>query len=134
MIAQRNAPDDPREWLRRARSSLAKAREGHAIPEVSLDDLCFDAQQAAEKALKGLLIHLRHPFPHVHDLADLMARLQEAGVDLPEDIKDAAGLTEYAVASRYPGMMEPVTWTEYEQAVSLAVRVVSWCQRLIEER
>ncbi len=132
MTAHRNAPDDPREWLRRARSSLAKAREGHAIPEVSLEDLCFDAQQAAEKALKGLLIHLSCAFPYVHDLADLMARLQSAGVHVPEEIKDAAGLTEYAVASRYPGMMEPVTWTEYEQAVSLASTVVCWCQSLID--
>jgi HEPN domain-containing protein len=134
MSVQRNAPDDPQEWLRRARSSLAKAREGHVIPEVSLEDLCFDAQQAAEKALKGLLIHLCCAFPYVHDLAELIARLDSAGVDVPEDVKDAVGLTEFAVASRYPGMMEPVTWTEYQQAVALASGVVSWCQRLIEER
>ena len=97
-----------------------------------MEELWFDAQQAAEKALKGLLIHLRHPFPHVHDLADLMARLQEAGINLPEDIKDAAGLTEYAVARRYPGAMEPVTHQEYKQAVSLATQVVCWSQSLVE--
>lgn len=61
-----------------------------------------------------------------------MARLQEAGINLPEDIKDAAGLTEYTVASRYPGAMEPVTHQEYKQAVSLAARVVRWSQSLVE--
>ena len=44
--AERFPPDDPREWLNRARSNLARA---HArVPDAYLEDLCFDAQQAAE--------------------------------------------------------------------------------------
>ena len=46
--------DDPREWLNRARSNLARARQ--RIPGTYLEDACFDAQQAAEKAVKGLLL------------------------------------------------------------------------------
>jgi HEPN domain-containing protein len=46
--------EDAREWINRARSDLALAR---AKPEgVYLEDLCFHAQQAAEKAIKALLI------------------------------------------------------------------------------
>ena len=63
MVPGRLPPDDPREWLNRARSSLAKAREGAAFPEIYLEDLCFDAQQAAEKAIKALLLHLGVGFP-----------------------------------------------------------------------
>ncbi|WP_341482902.1 HEPN domain-containing protein [Salinibacter ruber] len=37
-----------------------------------MEDLCFDVQQAAEKALKGLLLHLEVSFPYTHDLADLI--------------------------------------------------------------
>jgi hypothetical protein len=55
MSARRFPPDDPREWLNRARSSLAKAAAAD-IPEVYREDLCFDAQQAAEKALKAVLL------------------------------------------------------------------------------
>ncbi len=69
MPVERFSPDDPREWLNRARSNLARARSGATIPEVYLEDLCFDAQQAAEKALKAVLIHLDVSFPYVHDLA-----------------------------------------------------------------
>lgn len=54
MPAERFPPDDPREWLNRARSSIAHARL--RSDEVYLEDLCFDAQQAAEKAIKALLI------------------------------------------------------------------------------
>ena len=54
MPPERFPPDDPREWLTRARRNLAQAR-AH-ISEVYLEDLCFDAQQAAEKAIKALLL------------------------------------------------------------------------------
>jgi HEPN domain-containing protein len=53
MPPERFSPDDPREWLNRARH-LARAQA--KITGVYLEDLCFDAQQAAEKAIKALLI------------------------------------------------------------------------------
>ena len=68
MPSERFPPDDPREWLNRARSNLAKARS-IGPPEAYLEDLCFDAQQAAGKAIKALLIQLGVRFPHIHDLA-----------------------------------------------------------------
>lgn len=43
MPAERFPPDDPREWLNRARSNLAKAKSASEAPEVYLEDLCFDA-------------------------------------------------------------------------------------------
>ena len=44
---ERFQPDDPREWLNRARSNLALAKS--RAPGAYLEDLCFEAQQAAEK-------------------------------------------------------------------------------------
>jgi HEPN domain-containing protein len=58
MNNNRLPPDDPREWINRARSNLVQARRGIKLPEVYLEDLCFQAQQAAEKAIKGILIFL----------------------------------------------------------------------------
>jgi HEPN domain-containing protein len=46
---ERFAPDDPREWLNRAMSNLTLAKI--KIPGTYLEDLCFEAQQAAEKAI-----------------------------------------------------------------------------------
>jgi len=54
MGRKRFPPDDPREWLNRARGNLARAKS--QIPEAFLEDLCFDAQQAAEKAIKAIFI------------------------------------------------------------------------------
>lgn len=60
-MRERLPPTDPREWLNRARSNLAQARV-HS-PDVYLEDLCFNAQQAAEKAIKALLIAYGIRFP-----------------------------------------------------------------------
>jgi HEPN domain-containing protein len=65
MGRKRHPPTDPREWLNRARSNLAGA--GHRAPDRYLEDLCFDAQQAAEKAIKAVFIHRGLRFPYVHE-------------------------------------------------------------------
>lgn len=99
-------------------------RAQHTLPDVYLEDLCFDAQQAAEKAFKALLIRLDVTFPYTHDLADLLTSVEEQGVSVPDSVKDAAILTDYAVIARYPGVGEPVTEEEHERAVRIAERVV----------
>lgn len=121
---ERFAPDHPREWLNRAKSSLALALS-HA-PEVYLEDLCFQAQQAAEKAIKAILIDREIEFPHVHDLSRLMSILEQSGEVIPEEVRQAGDLTDYATTTRYPGVAEPVTEEEYTAAVGTARAVVGW--------
>ncbi len=58
MPPEQRSPDDPREWLRRARSNMARAQADIRLSDVYLEDLCFDAQQAAEKSIKAVLIGL----------------------------------------------------------------------------
>ena len=70
MARKRFPPDDPREWLNRARSNLVLAQETN--PDVYLEDNCFDAQQAAEKAIKAVFIHRGENFPYIHNLEDLL--------------------------------------------------------------
>ena len=105
--SKRHLPDDPREWLNRARSNLIRAKS--RIEGVYLEDLCFDAQQAAEKAVKALLIHLGIEYPYVHDLVELLTLAEQAGRGVPESVKQASRLTRYAIVTRYPGALEPVT-------------------------
>ena len=113
---------------------MAKARYAPEVSEIYLEDLCFDAQQAAEKAIKALLIHLNTPFPYVHDLALLLSVVERRGQEVPRAIRQAARLTRYAVVTRYPGMSEPVTQEEYEAAVSTAAEVVGWVDEIIHQQ
>ena len=124
--SKRRDPDDPRAWLDRARSNLIRAQQ--RAPNVYLEDLCFDAQQAAEKALKALCIERSLEFPYVHDLTRLVTLLQEEGQPVPDEVKEAGRLTRYAVFTRYPGVGDPVTEDDHERAVAIAERVVEWVE------
>lgn len=126
---ERFPPDDPREWMNRARSNLLSAK--NRIPGVYLEDLCFDAQQAAEKAIKAVMIRRSIDFPYVHDLTRLLSLLEEAGETIPEAIRKAEALTPYAWITRYPGADRPVSEQEYAEAIEIAEAVVRWAEERV---
>ena len=124
---ERFPPDDPREWMNRARSNLVLAK--NRILGAYLEDLCFDAQQAAEKAIKAVMIAREIDFPYVHDLGSLLSSLEVTGESVPEAIRAAVSLTTYATATRYPNAGAPVTEQEYREAIAIAEAVVRWAEQ-----
>src|SRR5262245_19788980 len=130
MPPKRRPADDPLEWLNRPRSNLARAKADIRLPDIYLEDLCFDAQQAAEKAIKAVLLHVRVPFPYIHDLAELLDHLHKSGTSIPKSVRDAGRLTRFAVVSRYPGLAEPVAREDYKRAVRIADVVLRWADKL----
>ena len=122
---------DAREWIRRARSDLALARAERK--GVYLEDLCFHAQQAAEKAIKALLIRRGIQFPYIHDLAKLLSLLEKAAGNLPDSIRQAERLTRFAVETRYPGTGAPVSDKKYREAVRLAGEVLRWAEQQLKD-
>lgn len=123
---------DPGVWLARAKSNLARARVGRTSPEVVWDDPCFDAQQAAEKALKALLIALGIPFPKTHDLARLL-ELIRPHLPVPPGLEDLVRLNPFAVAGRYPGDLPEATEEDWEEALLLAEQAVAWAERVLTQ-
>ncbi len=129
MARKRYPPTDPREWLNRARSNLALAKSNTigALPE----DLCFEAQQAAEKAIKAVFIHHAVAFPYVHDLVKLLGLLERNGVKIPKYVRQSGELSPFAVEARYPGLASPVTKRQHRRAVSIAEAVMRWAERQV---
>ena len=124
------APGCPASWLQYARSDLALAAI-EPPPGVLLDALCHHAQQAAEKALKAVLVARTVSFPPTHNLKVLLERLPN-DLAAPDQVKQAASLTIYAVASRYPDALGPVTdRSEWQEALSLAKAVVEWAEEVV---
>jgi HEPN domain-containing protein len=119
---------DPQEWMRRVRSNLARARDASGVPHVLYEDLCFDAQQAAEKAIKAVLVKAGKPYPKTHVIERLLALAEEAGAEVGPEIREAAILSDYATIARYPGPGEHVTAEEHSRAVELAEKVVRWAE------
>jgi HEPN domain-containing protein len=128
-VPERYAPEDPREWLNRAKSNLLLARTQKV--GIYLEDLCFNTQQAVEKAIKALLIQRAIPFPYVHDIAQLLTLLEQAGLEIPPSVKPAERLTRFAVFTRYPGIASPIRPEEFTEAVSIAAEVIQWVEGLL---
>jgi len=73
------------------------------IPEVADETLDFHAQQAVEKLLKAVLIQRGVPYDRTHNIAYLLTRLEEAGVEAPSGIsqEELIALSPWAVQFRY---------------------------------
>lgn len=124
-MPRKTQPGSASDWLSRAQGDLAIASA--PLPAGAfLEDLCFHAQQAAEKALKAVSIHNDLSFRYTHDLDELTTGLKQSGVNIPPTVEEATVLTTFAWEARYPGTGEPVTRDEYTEAVVMARSVVEW--------
>ena len=60
---QPRAPGSPEEWLDFAKSGLQMAEVGKRQLSIRRELVCFHAQHAAEKAIKGVLLSWTIDFP-----------------------------------------------------------------------
>nr|AGS52830.1 hypothetical protein [uncultured bacterium contig00009] len=123
--------EDYKVWLARAKSNLALSKN-KTYDDVFYEDLCFQAQQAVEKALKALLIYLGKEPEKTHNIVTLIKSLPQH-INVPEKVADAAVLNDYAVQTRYPGDYAPVEPTEHENAIKIASDCIKWVVHTIEE-
>ena len=69
--------DEVRRWLRYAEEDFSAARRMNEQGSFAPRQSCFQAQQAAEKAIKAVLVFLQTEFPFTHDLDRLRALLPD---------------------------------------------------------
>ena len=120
-------PDDPEvvAWLAKAEGDLWMARFA-AGPSASLwDQACYHAQQAAEKALKALLVAASLPVPRTHALPHLLGLLLPVAPELVSLADDAAVLSAFATAPRYPSFLAPETEALARDALQRAEALVA---------
>ena len=77
-----------------------------------------------------MCIHYGIDFPYVHDLAEILTLIEEE-TSVPPGVREAARLTRFAVFTRYPGLADPVTDAEHQEAVAIAERVVKWAEEQV---
>jgi HEPN domain-containing protein len=126
-------PTSPSDWLLNACSDLKFALLGMGETGILPHHICFHAQQAAEKALKAILIYYKVDFPPVHDIQQLLRTLEKAGVNISLDLHGAEMLTPYAVESRYPGYWGEIGKEEVCEAIQTAQLVVKWAENVISK-
>ncbi|XDD53092.1 HEPN domain-containing protein [Leptospira sp. WS4.C2] len=124
-------PASPEAWLIHAKSDLLLAKLGDKN-DILLNQLCFHAQQTAEKSLKAVLIKENVEFLFTHNIKTLTLSLPDR-IEKPSFFDELAILTDYAVSTRYPGDYEEILNTEYEKAIELAELVFSCASNLIKK-
>lgn len=128
---ERRSPGSPEEWLAHAKSDVNLARLAKDHEEIFPEQVCFHAQQAAEKALKAVLLHDQITFPLIHDIEELLEIAIQNGLSMPPDVADAGTLTPYAVEARYPGYEEEITPAQVDEAIRLAEKVLTWAAKMM---
>ena len=122
-------------WIAEARADLR-----HAEASVKIGDYnwaCFAAQQATEKALKSLILHVLGEYPHGHDLVKLYRRIKEyVSISLSES--SLARLSAYYTQARYPNAgierpSEEITEDQAREAVEIARGVINEISKAIRD-
>jgi len=124
---------EARRWMNFAETDLRAAHTLLDSEEFFLRQICFFAQQCAEKSLKAILVFEEVNFPKNHDL-DRLRDLIPDGWQVKETFPDLAELTIWAVESRYPGDAPDVVEHEARETLRLAESVFEAVKAELKER
>ena len=125
------AHEQARRWLRWAAEDLVAARHSADDTDVAPRVACSLAQQAAEKAIKALVVSSDLDPPKTHNLLRLARMLAEEPADRLLDV-DLEDLTRWAIEGRYPGDLDEATSRDAVRAVEFAGQVVAIAQAVLE--
>lgn len=91
----------------------------------------FLAQQAAEKALKAVLVRHDVRFNRTHNLGELLRLAEQVTPGIQRQLRDATELTPSAVDARYPGL-PPLDREEARRHLALGEQVLSEVVRWLD--
>ena len=122
------------DWLRQAEADLRLAR--HARDGAAHDWACFAAQQAAEKALKAVLMS-RGADAWGHTVTALLGVV--AGDAADELVVCAKTLDKHYIPTRYPNGLDAGAPTDFytrkdsDDAIGCAERLIGFARRQVEQ-
>jgi HEPN domain-containing protein len=124
---------ETRRWLRYAREDLTAAEGYPSQSTLSARHACFLAQQAAEKAIKAVLVYLRAEVPRIHDL-DALRNLVPKEWPFTDEFPNLSRLSSWAVTARYPDLAPEATDADAKRANAEARAVLNAITRDLAQR
>ena len=120
------------DWMRQAERNLKSAKVNY---EVELyEEVCFEAHQAAEKALKALLNYLNKG----RRGASVTFLVKESGLQLDDDLLNCLKyLDKHYIPTRYPDVYDEGAPCDYytredaDRCLSCANLIVEWVTRVV---
>jgi HEPN domain-containing protein len=125
---------EAKEWYDMATIDLgvAKHLRNTYYPQ-PLEIICYHCQQAAEKAIKALIIYYgaEGGMPKLHDLSFLLNQIKNK-VEIQEKYYDYADtLSPYGVAVRYPNELY-LEERHVEEAIKYAEEILRWVKETMD--
>jgi HEPN domain-containing protein len=87
--------------LRKARQDVVVVARGVEDAEIADEVIGFHVQQAGEKCMKAVLCARGVSYRRTHDLQELHDLLDDAGLALPDAVRELVSWSPFAVAYRY---------------------------------
>lgn len=122
-------------WIEFAKTDLgvAKHLNSQYYPK-PLEIICYHCQQAAEKAIKAVIIAYgaQGGMPKKHNLSFLLEQMKNM-ITIPEEYYDYADeLTPYGIAVKYPNelLLED---RHVLNAIRYAEEIVEWAERILND-
>ena len=94
------------EWLRYAWMDYDVALHDTTFHPLPVEIICYHCQQAAEKALKAVLIHHKQEVPYIHDTLRLWKLATTLEPTLSSLRPQSSYLRRFASVERYPNELE----------------------------
>ena len=124
-------------WIEIASKDLASAKKLATPPNPLLETAVYHCQQAAEKAIKALIVLHGEVAPKSHDLDILLDKLRNYIDDMNDLSSIAEQLSEFATKYRYPTFNEldedKLTQALVDEAISNAEIFLLRANRLIDD-
>ncbi|GHV26859.1 hypothetical protein FACS1894167_00870 [Synergistales bacterium] len=99
-------PEMANQWRSCAKTDYDVAVHDTTFCPIPIEIICYHSQQAAEKALKSVLVYHDEEVPRIHDLYRILELCLKHEPDLRKLSTQAKRLTKYAVLTRYPNEID----------------------------
>lgn len=120
-------------WIEFAKTDLGVAEHlNKQYYPKPLEIICYHCQQAAEKAIKAIIIvyGAQGGMPKKHNLSFLLEQMKN-NVEIPEKYYDYADiLTPYGIAVRYPNELG-IEDRHVQEALLCAQEIVAWAENIV---
>jgi HEPN domain-containing protein len=120
-------------WLTFAQEDLRMAKL--ALEQGIYNQVCFHAQQCAEKALKALIANKGEAPPKTHKLIDLLPQIDHPPITRKR--KDLRSLDRFYIPTRYPDALPGAlpeglpNEADAQEALAKAQQVLDTCKALL---
>lgn len=119
-------------WFHRADEDFQMIDLALREEDGPLNPVCFHAQQAAEKYLKGFLAFYEKNIRKIHDLKALLEECQNVDSSFRELDDDTTVLNRFYMTSRYPDDTPDFSLGECREAFEAALRIKEFVLSKIE--